>query len=83
MGRVSVPPSEVDGGLVLEALGALSWDHRQVLLECHFAGMSVPAAAAKLDLPPATIKSRVYYALRAFKLALDEHVPLSVEGEPG
>jgi len=70
-----MPPREVDGGPVLEALGSLSWDHRQVLLECHFGGMSVPAAAAKLDIPPVTIKSRVYYALRAFKLALDERGP--------
>ena len=75
MERVPTPPRKADSALILEALGGLSWDHRQVLLECHFGGLSVPAAAAKLAIPPATIKSRVYYALRAFKLALDELVP--------
>ena len=79
MGHVStsgadrgLPASAVERGLILEALTQLSVDHRQVLLECQFRGKSVAKAAAELGISPATVKSRVYYALRAFQLALDE-----------
>jgi RNA polymerase sigma-70 factor (ECF subfamily) len=32
----------------------------------------VREASAKLGIPPGTVKSRTYYALRALKLALQE-----------
>lgn len=58
--------------LVVAALGRLSDEHRQVLVECHLRGSSVAEAALRLGIPAGTVKSRTHYALRAFKLAVDE-----------
>jgi RNA polymerase sigma-70 factor (ECF subfamily) len=55
-----------------EALADLSADHRAVLVETYYHGRSVAEAAAALGVPPGTVKSRSYYALRALKLALEE-----------
>jgi len=46
--------------------------HRQVLVECFYRGRSVADAAARLGIPPGTVKSRTYYALRALRLVLAE-----------
>jgi RNA polymerase sigma-70 factor (ECF subfamily) len=62
----------VDRQLVLSALGTLSTEHRQVLLECYFRGASVAEAAETLGLAPGTIKSRTHYALHALRRAIDE-----------
>lgn len=55
-----------------EALADLSPEHRSVLIETYYRGRSVSEAAAALGIPPGTVKSRSYYALRALKLALEE-----------
>lgn len=57
---------------VTDALTHLSPDHRAVLLETYYRGRSVAEAADALGIPPGTVKSRSYYALRALKLALEE-----------
>ena len=58
--------------LVAEALTRLSTDHRDVLLECYYAGRPVAEAAHRLGIPEGTVKSRTHYALRALKLTLEE-----------
>ena len=58
--------------LVVAALGRLTQEHRRVLRECYFRGSSVAEAAQALGLPPGTLKSRTYYALRALHLAIEE-----------
>ena len=58
--------------LVAEALSKLSTDHRAVLLECYYRGLSVAEASQRLGVPEGTVKSRTHYALRALKLALEE-----------
>jgi RNA polymerase sigma-70 factor (ECF subfamily) len=58
--------------LVAEALRTLTPEHRAVLLECYYRGASVGEAAARLDIPAGTVKSRTHYALRALRLALQE-----------
>jgi RNA polymerase sigma-70 factor (ECF subfamily) len=63
---------------VQDALGRLSPDHRAVLLEVYHRGRSVGDAAAALGVPPGTVKSRTYYALRALRLALQEAGELPV-----
>ena len=63
---------EIDRQLVAAAMQALSAEHRAVLYECYFRGSSVAQAAATLNIPPGTVKSRTHYALRALRLALDE-----------
>jgi RNA polymerase sigma-70 factor (ECF subfamily) len=62
----------VESWLVAEALAHLSRSHREVLVECFYAGRSVAEASAKLGVPPGTVKSRTYYALRSLKVALEE-----------
>jgi RNA polymerase sigma-70 factor (ECF subfamily) len=57
---------------IADALAALSPDHRAVLVETYYRGRSVAEAAAVLGVPPGTVKSRSYYALRALRLALQE-----------
>jgi RNA polymerase sigma-70 factor (ECF subfamily) len=57
----------VDSVVVLEALDRLSSDHRDVLMEIYFRGRSVTEAAQALGVPPGTVKSRSYYALRALR----------------
>ncbi len=58
--------------MVAEALTKLSPDHRAVLQECYYRGVSVSEAARRLGVPPGTVKSRTHYALRALRLALEE-----------
>lgn len=61
-----------DRGLVVAALRTLSPEHRAVVLECYFRGSSVAEAAEGLGIPPGTVKSRLHYALRALRLAIEE-----------
>jgi RNA polymerase sigma-70 factor, ECF subfamily len=62
----------VNRQVVMAALQTLSTEHRAVLYECYFRGSSVADAAVTLGIPPGTVKSRTHYALRAFKLAIEE-----------
>src|SRR5437762_491526 len=57
---------------VAEALASLRPDHRRVIVETYYRGCSVAEAAATLGIPPGTVKSRTFYALKALKLALQE-----------
>jgi RNA polymerase sigma-70 factor, ECF subfamily len=60
------------GWEVAEAMATLSPDHRAVLRETYFKGLSVAEAAQVLGIPAGTVKSRTYYALRALKAAFDK-----------
>lgn len=62
----------VEAWTVAEALNRLTQAHREVLLECFYEGRSVAEAAARLGVPPGTVKSRTHYALRALRVALEE-----------
>ncbi|MFD3561396.1 sigma-70 family RNA polymerase sigma factor [Streptomyces sp. NPDC058686] len=55
---------------VREAVATLSPQHRAVLLQVYFRGASVAEAAEALGIPPGTVKSRAYYALRALRRVL-------------
>ena len=55
-----------------DALRVLSPPHREILVETYYRGRTVQEAAQVLDLPLGTAKSRVYYALRALRAALEE-----------
>ncbi|MBW8486272.1 sigma-70 family RNA polymerase sigma factor [Actinomadura parmotrematis] len=58
--------------VVADALRALSPAHRRVLVETVLRDRTVDQAAAVLGVPVGTVKSRVYYALRAMRVALEE-----------
>jgi RNA polymerase sigma-70 factor (ECF subfamily) len=62
----------LDAMQLAEALGTLSEEHRSVLLETYYRGASVAEAAKTLGVPPGTVKSRTYYALRALRSAFAE-----------
>ncbi|MFJ8546854.1 sigma-70 family RNA polymerase sigma factor [Streptomyces sp. NPDC093586] len=56
--------------IVREALDDLTEQQREVLRETYFYGNSVACTAERLGVPPGTVKSRTYYAMRALKRAL-------------
>src|ERR1700710_3212864 len=57
---------------VEEALRRIGEDHRRGLLETHFRGRPYNEGAAELGVPEGTVKSRVYYGLKAMRVVLEE-----------
>ena len=57
---------------IAEAMRALSKEHRSVIGELFFRRRTVAEAATVLGIPPGTVKSRSFYALRALRDALEE-----------
>lgn len=55
-----------------EGLSALSDDHRAAIVEVYYRGRSVSEAAVELGIPEGTVKSRLYYGLKALRLRLEE-----------
>ena len=55
-----------------EALVSLTHAHREILVETYFKGRTVSEAAEVLTIPLGTAKSRIYYALRALREALEQ-----------
>lgn len=62
----------LDAYLLADALAALSPAHRQVLVEGFYRGRSTTEIAEALQIPNGTVRSRMFYALRALRLALAE-----------
>lgn len=58
--------------VVGEALQCLSKKHREALAETYLRDHTIEEAAEVLGVPPGTVKSRVYYALRALRNALTD-----------
>ena len=56
--------------VVADALQGLRAEHREALEETYLRDRSVNDAAKVLGVPPGTVKSRVYYALRALRRVL-------------
>ncbi|WP_256355719.1 sigma-70 family RNA polymerase sigma factor [Streptomyces sp. PKU-EA00015] len=67
---------------VRAAIGALSPEHRAVLVQIYFRGLSVNEAAQALGIPPGTVKSRSYYALRALARSLPGYSRRAVPSAP-
>ncbi len=55
---------------VREAVRTLSPEHRAVLVQIYFRGLSVGETAKVLGIPAGTVKSRSYYALRVLSRTL-------------
>ena len=62
----------VDRVVMEEALARLTPEHRQALIAIHYRRLSIAEAALELGVPPGTVKSRCFYALRSLRAALDE-----------
>ena len=54
------------------ALERLTHDHREVIRMCHFEGLTLREIAERSGIPLGTVKSRLSYALRNLRLALEE-----------
>jgi RNA polymerase sigma-70 factor, ECF subfamily len=55
-----------------EAMRQIGEQHRQVLVETYYRGRPYAEVAAELGVPEGTVKSRVYYGLRALRVVLEE-----------
>ncbi|MBM7805417.1 RNA polymerase sigma-70 factor (ECF subfamily) [Geodermatophilus bullaregiensis] len=62
----------VDAWVVEEALRRISEEHRTVIVQTHLRGRPYAEVAAELGVPVGTLRSRVFYGLKALRLALDE-----------
>src|ERR687884_440250 len=82
---LATAPAELDGApgddplerallawQVTAALERLTPEHRQVIRLAHFQGMRLREIAELTGIPLGTVKSRVSYALRGMRLALEE-----------
>jgi RNA polymerase sigma-70 factor, ECF subfamily len=59
---------------VLRALDDLSDVHRDILVELFYRGISLEDAADDHGVPVETVKSRLYYAMRALRVVLDQQI---------
>jgi RNA polymerase sigma-70 factor (ECF subfamily) len=57
---------------VEEAMRRIGEQHRRVLVETYYRGRPYAEVATELGVPEGTVKSRVYYGLRALRVALEE-----------
>lgn len=68
--------SRIDASLqahdMLVALSRLSEEHRTVLVDVYYRGRRLTDTAAALGLPLGTVKSRIYYALRALRSVTEQ-----------
>jgi RNA polymerase sigma-70 factor, ECF subfamily len=75
-GRPPVQPDHANqvttSTVVLDALDRLTPEHRTVLQQIYLNDRSVADAAASLGIPPGTVKSRAYHALRALRRAMGQ-----------
>ena len=62
----------LDRWLLTDALIALSLEHRTVLVSAYYLGQPISEIARREQVPEGTVKSRLHYALRAMRLALQE-----------
>jgi RNA polymerase sigma-70 factor (ECF subfamily) len=61
-----------DAWVLSDALASLSLEHRTAVVSAYYLGQSVAEIARQNGLPEGTVKSRLHYALRAMRLALQE-----------
>jgi RNA polymerase sigma-70 factor, ECF subfamily len=75
-GEVEVSVEPIEDSLlawqVEEAMRRIGDQHRRVLVETYYRGRPYAEVADELGVPEGTVKSRVYYGLRALRVVLEE-----------
>ncbi|CRK55566.1 RNA polymerase sigma-70 factor, ECF subfamily [Alloactinosynnema sp. L-07] len=56
-----------------EALGRLSPQHREAVVGVYFGGRTCAELGEELGIPASTMRSRLYYGMRALRLVLEEN----------
>ena len=64
--------AQLDAWVVGDALASLSLEHRKAVVSAYYLGQTVAEIARREDVPEGTVKSRLHYALRAMRIALQE-----------
>lgn len=77
VGEPSAADRIVEISLISDALADLSDQHRTVILEAFVHGLDTNEIAARIGIPPGTVKSRMYYGMRSLRAALEEREVLS------
>lgn len=62
----------VDRSLIADSVRSLSDDHRAVLVAAYWERLSTREIGERLGIPDGTVKSRLHYALRVLRAALEE-----------
>jgi RNA polymerase sigma-70 factor (ECF subfamily) len=62
----------LDSWILSDALSSLSVEHRTAVVSAYYLGQTVAEIARRDDVPEGTVKSRLHYALRAMRIALQE-----------
>ena len=65
----------LDRGVLARALRRLSPAHREVLVEIYYRDLSAQQVADRLGIPAATVRTRLYYALRSLRRLLADQGP--------
>ncbi|OBF25633.1 RNA polymerase subunit sigma [Mycobacterium sp. ACS1612] len=61
-----------DKWILSDALLSLSPEHRSAIVRAYYLGQTVADIARQEGIPEGTVKSRLHYALRALRIALQE-----------
>jgi RNA polymerase sigma-70 factor (ECF subfamily) len=69
---VDATDSVITSWQLAEALARLSDEHRVAIVETHYRGRPYGELAAELGIPVGTLRSRVFYGLRALRVTLEE-----------
>jgi RNA polymerase sigma-70 factor (ECF subfamily) len=70
----SGPVPDTRSTTVARALDELSEVHREIMVELFYRGVSLEEAAEVRGVPLETVKSQLYFAMRALRLVLDQQV---------
>ena len=74
--RTHAGPDEVNSALdrmlIGDAMAQLSAEHRAVIRRSYYLGWTTAQIAEDLQIAEGTVKSRLHYALRALRLALQD-----------
>jgi len=62
----------VDRSLIADGLRSLSSDHQAVVVAAYWERLSTREIGDRLGIPDGTVKSRLHYALRVLRAALEE-----------